>query len=192
MKMKMKIAIALAISILTIQASAKSNVYVGIDAVNSYNDFTLDVNNISAATGTNDSIGFKVKVGTANDNGWRLQAYYLNETYDESIFDATNDTLHEVGMDLIKGFEVTSKFSPFIQVGIGYGWMNVDGYTDSSIDEYSIKVGAGVMYKVTPEVEVIAGYDYQTRKWQDIAVGVDTVSITEDSSKLYVGINYHF
>lgn len=189
--MKKIISIALlGSSILSTQMLA-NDMYVGLDAISSSTTFTLE------ALGTevdadDDAKAFKLKLGTVNDNGFRVQLYYLHETYDIPVFDASNDVLNEIGVDIIQGFEVTPEFSPFIQAGLGYGWMNVDGYTDSSIAEYSLKIGVGVMYKVVESVELIAGVDLEYRRWQDISYGAVTVETSEKSTKLYVGANYRF
>lgn len=177
-------------------AADESNLYVGLDIISSSNTFTVDVAGGSADF-DDDSSAFKLKFGSALSDGWRLQGYFLHETYDETIFDDKNDALNEIGLDLIKGFEVTPEFSPFIQAGIGYGWMDVEGLSESSIKEVSVKIGAGVMYKVTPTFELLAGVDFQVRKWQDIELfipnyGTYTVETSEKSTKLYIGANVHF
>lgn len=189
---KMIIAVTLVTSLMTANAMAENDMYVGLDVITSNNDFTVDVNNLGSASGKLDSAGFKLKLGANASDGWRVQGYYLRETYDLPLFDSTNDALNEIGVDVIKGFEVTPKFSPYIQAGLGFGWMDVVGYSEDSIKEYSLKIGGGVMYKVIPELELLAGVDFQYRGWQDIQVGSYTLSITEKSTKLYAGVNYHF
>lgn len=187
---KIIIGTALAASLITTQVNA--DMYVGLDMLSSGNTFSVDVSGFGSTEVDIDSKAFKLKVGTESNNGWRYQGYYLRETYDQTLFDASNDVLNEVGLDIIKGFEVTPEFSPFIQAGFGFGWMDVVGYTEDSIKEYSLKIGAGVMYKVIPQVELIVGVDLQHRAWQDIQAGTLTQSTTEKSTKLYAGINYHF
>jgi opacity protein-like surface antigen len=181
---------------ITSSLAAESNLYVGLDLINSSNTFEFTAGSFSEEW-DNDSSGFKLKFGSALNDGWRLQGYFLHETYDETIFDDKNDALNEIGLDLIKGFEVTPEFSPFIQAGIGYGWMDVEGLSETSIKEVSVKIGAGVMYKVTPAFELLAGVDFQVRKWQDIELfipnyGTYTVETSEKSTKLYIGANVHF
>jgi len=194
---KIVIAALLGSSIMSTQVLAKDSVYIGLDILTSNNEWTVDASNSAngasaSADFDDDSTGFKLKVGIEGSDGWRFQGYYLGETYDETVFDDTNDYLNEIGVDIIKGFEVTSKFSPFIQVGIGYGWMDVEGYTDDSINAVSMKVGGGAMYKVTENIELLAGIDLQYRKWEDIEIGTVTIETEEESVKLYAGINYHF
>ncbi|MFT5660721.1 MAG: opacity protein-like surface antigen [Sulfurimonas sp.] len=182
---------ALIVSIFTTQAFAGSNTYVGIDMISSGNTLTRD-SSFGSVSADIDSKAFKLKLGVKRNNGWRFQGYYLRETYDIALFDLTNDTLNEIGVDIIKGFEVTPEFSPFIQAGVGVGSMSVTGYAESSILEYNFKVGAGMMYKVIPQLELIAGVDLQYRAWQDIQTGYTIYSTTEKNTKFYAGMNYHF
>lgn len=170
-----------------------SEFYVGLDVFSSNNTFTLE-NSVTGASADVDvdSDGFKLKFGATLNEGWRVQGYYQHETYDETLYDATNDVLNEIGVDVIKGFEVTSEFSPFIQAGLGYGWMDVEGYSDDTVNEVSLKLGAGVMYKITPTFEAIAGIDFQYRNWSDLQIGSTTIEIDEKITKFYIGANIHF
>lgn len=168
-----------------------SQFYAGLDVFTSSNTFTLEANGVSVDA-DDDSDGFKLKFGAALDEGWRVQGYYQHETYDLPIYDSTNDKLSEIGVDVIKGFEVTPEFSPFIQAGLGYGWMDVEGYSDDTANEVSLKVGAGVMYKFAPTFEAIAGVDFQYRNWSNLTVLGTEIEIDETSTKFYVGANIHF
>jgi hypothetical protein len=61
-----------------------------------------------------------------------------------------------------------------------------------TINSFSIKLGAGVMYKITTNFELLAGLDLQARGWEDIAFLTTTIKTSETSSKLYIGVNFHF
>ena len=169
----------------------ESELYVGLDVFASSNTFTLEANGVSVDA-DNDSDGFKLKFGSTLNEGWRVQGYYQRETYDETLYDNKNDVLGEIGVDVIKGFEVTPEFSPFIQAGIGYGWMDIEGYSDDTANEVSLKLGAGVMYKFTPMFEAIAGVDFQYRNWSNLTALGTEIEIDEKSTKLYIGANIHF
>ena len=181
-------------SLLTTSALAEdSGLYVGLDLSTSSNTFSLDnVTTGASADVDDDSDGFKLKFGANLDEGWRVQGYFQHETYDLPVYDNTNDELNEIGVDFIKGFEVTPEFSPFIQAGLGYGWMDVEGYSESTANSVSLKLGAGVMYKITPTFEAIAGIDFQYRNWEDAKILSQTVEIDETSTKFYIGANIHF
>lgn len=181
-------------SLLSTQSLAEgTNVYIGIDAIKSINTFKYESDNYSSATEVkSDSNAAKLKLGWIMENGLRTQIYYLKERYDNELFDTTNDTLTEVGIDFIKDFELSPVLSPFIQVGVGYGWMEIDGYSESTINETNAKIGGGLIFKTTPKLEIITGIDIQYKKWSDRKVGSYTLQTHEDSTRYYVGANYHF
>jgi len=193
--------IVAALSMLSINSwAASSDLYVGVDIFGSKNDFDVEVSGTAYGSGSfdDDSEGLKLKFGALLVNDWRLQGYLQSEKFDDPIFDNTNDHLVEVGLDLIKEFVVSPQFSPFIQGGIGYGVMDLDShyYSDDSIGELNLKLGLGAMFRVTPAVELLAGLDFQWRRWDDIEYydGYDYLKIeTKDSSqRYYVGVNFLF
>ena len=178
----------MATSLFSTQALAEgSGLYLGVDVAQNSNSFDANGNTVDI-----DSGDFKIKFGTVSDSGWRIQGYVQFETYDKTLFDAKNDELLELGVEIIKGFEITPEFSPFIQVGLGFGSMEVEGYSEDSIGSYSLSAGVGVMYKIVPAFEILAGVDYQYRTWQEIDYGFTTLSAKETTTKLYAGANFHF
>ncbi len=188
----------LATTLFSTQALAEgSDMYVGVDILKNSHSLSAEISGYGSGDIDVDSSSFKIKLGTVSDNGWRVQGYLEFITYDETLFDNTNDSLMEFGVDIIKGFEVTPEFSPFIQAGAGFGFMSIEDATEDSISEFSLKVGAGVMYKVVPAFELIAGVDFQYRSWQDLTLydgwgNTATLETTETVTKLYLGANIHF
>ena len=173
-----------------------SNMYVGIDILKNSHTVTKDSSSSASMSKDIDSNSFKIKLGTVSENGWRVQGYLELLTYDTTLFDNTNDTLMEFGLDVIKGFEITPEFTPFIQAGFGFGFMSIEEASEDSISEFSIKIGAGVAYKIVPAFELIAGIDFQYRSWQDVtyidAWDIATLETSEKNTKLYLGANLHF
>ena len=70
--------------------------------------------------------------------------------------------------------------------------MSVTGYQEDSIVSVSFKVGVGVMYKITPTFELLAGVDIQARSWQEVLINTTIIETSEKSTKVYFGTNLHF
>lgn len=144
----------------------------------------------------NDCNDLKFKLGAGEDGGFKGQVTLSFISFDEAVFDGENSDLIEIGFDVIKEFEITKSFYPFLKAGVGFGSMDVEGYEDSSIYEVSFNVGAGVSFKATDNFYLIGGVDYVGRKWQDIEVAgyyvPSTITTTESGFKPYVGLNYKF
>ncbi len=182
----------LSLGLFTTSAVAEeSRFYTGLDLFSSTNTFKEKLGSVSVDV-DDDSDGFKLKLGTVLNEGWRVQGYYQREIYDIPVYDNTNDVLNEIGVDVIKGFEVTPEFNPFLQAGMGLGWMDVEGYSNNTANTLSLKIGAGVMYAFTPTFEAIIGIDLQYRDWEDVETIFGTIELSETTTKLYIGANIHF
>jgi len=188
----------LATTFLSTQALAEgSDMYIGIDILKNTHSITTDISGHGSSSKDFDSNSFKIKLGTVSENGWRVQGYFEALTYDKTLFDDTNDALMEFGVDVIKGFEMTPEFTPYIQVGAGFGSMSIKDASEDSISEFNLKIGVGVAYKIIPAFELIAGADLQYKSWQDLILtdGFGNTTIletTEANTKLYIGGNFHF
>ncbi len=171
---------------------SKVNLFIGLDLFSSNNTYKYENADFPTREPSNDSAGLKFKGGTHISGGWAFQGYYQIENYDNPIYDSTNDDLNEFGVDVIKSFKLESNVSPFILVGLGYGWMDIDGYSEDSATEYSLKIGGGASYKFSSRFEGVVGLDLQQRNWSDIAINNTKFDASETSTKLYLGVNYYF
>jgi opacity protein-like surface antigen len=168
--MKNKILLGLATSSL-VASAALADVYVGVEygAASNTTEEEAELYGYTAnGEIDNNYKDIKLKVGAGEDGGIKVQAYLSFISYDEYIFDNSNKDYTEIGMELIKEFEVNKQFYPFIKGGMGVGVMDVEGYTEDSIAAVSLNLGAGLSFKATENIALIAGVDYMYRKWQDI------------------------
>lgn len=170
---------------------AKKSVYIGADVLTSINSLSQDDFGNESKSNVNSS-AFKVKVGLAYDNGWRFQGYFLSEEYSKALFDTSQRVLNELGIDVIKSFEITPKFAPFIQSGLGYGLMSVSGYSEESIASIGMNIGTGITYKMTKKIELLVGVNLEYRMWEDILFGSAVVQTNQTAMKIHAGMNFHF
>jgi hypothetical protein len=147
------------------------------------------------------SAGIQLVFGALLVYDMRLQGYFQTESFDKPPFDGNNKRLNEFGLDLIKAFPVSKSFSPFIQGGIGYGWMAIDpvNYFNSTVGEFNVKLGAGMIFKVSDSIELLGGLDYEWRHWSNLdrytnflSLNYKTLQTNDTSVRYYVGINYLF
>lgn len=187
-----KIVLATLFASSVISSAAMADVYMGVEYGAANNSTSIDWDSGYSYTGDNNYKDVKFKLGSGADGGVKSQFTLSLISYDETVFDDTNKDLMEFGFDIIKEFEVTPSFYPFVKAGLGIGTMDVEGYTEDSIMSVSFNVGAGVSYKVIDHLYLLAGVDYVARKWQDIEYGTTTVSTTDSAFKPYIGVNYQF
>ena len=182
--------ILLSAGLLSTQALAEeSKMYVGLDIGTSINTFNVD----GGSDIDSDSINFKLKYGYRLDTDLTLQGYYQYESFDDGVYDKpSSNSLNEIGVDLIKSFDKASDFTPFVQVGMGYGLMSVNEFSESSANEFGIKIGGGAIYSLTPEFDLLAGIDLQYRNWTDVVKGSNSFAIDETTIQFYIGSNFNF
>ena len=175
----------------------RATLYIGLDLFGSWNAFDFEAHGDHERPHI-DGSGFKLKFGALLEEGFGLQGYVLGETFDEPLFDYSNDQLFEMGLELTKAFYASPYVFPFIQGGFGFGSMPLDSAyypDDDAIGEYSFKIGAGLLFRIAPQVELLTGIDLQWRTWQDIVYTYPsrTTLTTEDiSQRFYVGANFLF
>ncbi|WP_345989214.1 hypothetical protein WCX18_02300 [Sulfurimonas sp. HSL1-2] len=184
----------------TLSANAwaqRADLYFGLNLFGSENKFDFEANGYHERPSIG-SKGFALKFGAVLYDGWRLQGYLLGELFDEPLFDYSNDELYELGLDVMKTFETYSALMPFIQAGIGSGSMRLDSYyypDDDRINELSLKIGAGLIFRIAPQLELMGGVDFQWRTWQDITYYTPSytkLSTDDNSVRYYGGINFLF
>ena len=196
--MKNKILLGLAASSL-VASAALADVYVGVEYGVASNTTEKEYTGLVNRTYDYDNNykDIKLKVGAGEDGGVKLQGTLSFISYDETSFDKTNKDYIEFGLDLIKEFEVNKQFYPFIKGGMGVGAMDVEGYTEDSILAVSFNLGAGLSFKATDNISLLAGVDYVYRKWQDVEnkfgwLGTVTRSTADSGIKPYIGVNFQF
>ena len=112
-----------------------------------------------------------------------------------------DNNIYGIGIDVIKAFEVTEQFYPFVQVGVSSDWTELEVIpgaisTEDSLSAIAFKAGAGAIYQLADNVEILGGIDFQYRSWQDVEVYDYFTRINleqEDTADiLYLGLNVSF
>ena len=172
--------------------AANAELLVGVE-YSASSSMTL-TNEYSASGNTYDHdfsyqpIMFKVGLGEPGEKYMYL--YYQSTEKDYTEGGAAANPLNEIGYDYVGQFDVGVKnLSPFWQFGAAYGWE--DGvYADAdSRASIALKIGAGASYYVLPQVELVAGANYQYRIYQDVDY-ISTVQSSNDSGvNIFIGVN---
>ena len=176
----------------------RSELYFGVDLFKGYNTYTYDWNTQPNSDLDNDSKGLRLKFGAALEDAWKVQGYLSGEDFKNSNFSlfGSDGNLYELGVDVVKGFSHQNSLTPFILAGASTGSMEVNGYSDDTISSFALKVGVGISYHFTSEIEGIVGIDFKYRTWQKID-GYNGLTYIELETRErifspYLGLNYHF
>ncbi|MDO9208527.1 MAG: hypothetical protein Q7T91_09795 [Sulfuricurvum sp.] len=183
--------IALATLLASGLMAADSGLYLGLDYGKATNTHEFTIGS-SSAEYDNDYSDLKFKIGGGTDGELKFQGYLSKINYDIGVYDNQNNALYEIGFDIIKEFEVTPSFYPFVKGSFGVGRMDTDFTADGYVSELTFNIGAGLSYKAIDHIYILAGVDYIWRRWSDLTNGSITLETSDTALKPYIGMNYKF
>ncbi|OCL88556.1 hypothetical protein AAX26_00237 [Aliarcobacter thereius] len=193
----------LASALLVSSANADSKWYAGIEVGKGSNKTTVK-DSSDEIKEDNNYKDLKFVVGKGTGDNFYVQAYLSSITFDEKPWFSEKDKATELGIEIIKQFKMHEKVYPFLKAGIGFASMKTtDDFVDSNINAGSFTLGAGVDFKATENISIIAGADLNFKKWQDVEVkthhngwisytSTETFETSDKSTRLYLGLNYRF
>ena len=190
MKMK-KLRSTVLASICCLTPVMATDVYMGLDLSGALQTIkggvTADLRETSSTA--------KLKIGFGEDDSFKYQFHLDYVRFNGPIFDDNNQALYETAFDLIKELHAQEDISPYVKLGIGYGFMPIDDASEKNIGEVVTTAGLGISFKTMEELYVVTGFDYTYRFWQDIeymSTASKTLSTKSYGLGLYVGLNYKF
>jgi opacity protein-like surface antigen len=199
---KLVTATAVASALLLTNASADTKWYAGLELGMASNTIKAENSRGGNSDFDNDYKDLKFVVGKGTGDNWYTQLYLSKVTFDDGVcyirsgnvdfcFD---DEMMEIGVEVMKKFEVSNNLLPFIKFGLGVGSRDAEGLDESSISSVGLAIGAGLDFKVNESISLLGGIDFGYRKYQDIEYSWTsyTVETSETYQKLYIGANYRF
>lgn len=180
-------------ALLLTNASADTKWYAGVEVGSASNTTEYESEIYGSVDGDNNYKDIKFVVGKGTGDNWYTQLYLSKITYDEGQWFSDDDEALEIGVEVMKQFKAHEKVYPFLKFGLGVASMDTtSNFVDSSISAVSLTLGAGVDFKVTENISILGGLDYNYKKWQDAESLHDTVSTSDSGTRFYVGANYRF
>ena len=190
MKMK-KLRSAVLASICCLTPAMAADVYMGLDLSGALQTIkggvTSDLRETSSTA--------KLKVGFGEDDSFKYQFRLDYVRFNGPLFDDKHEVLYETSFDFIKEVHAQEDISPYVKLGVGYGFMPIDGASKKRIGEVVTTAGLGISFKTMEALYVVTGFDYTYRFWQDIeymSTASKTLSTKSYGLGLYVGLNYKF
>ncbi|MDY0116699.1 MAG: outer membrane beta-barrel protein [Sulfurimonadaceae bacterium] len=205
--------IILSLMVITSLAIAESDggaMYIGLDVGAANVDRTFELKgggySYKSSTGNDRTTAGSIKVGFGKFEDNRLEVSLQQYTSNsdsgnstETLFNSSNTI--GVGVDyLITMPTVSPIILPFVKLGVNVsraklGFKTTAQYSDEKRDTlYALggTLGAGVAFQITDFLDVLAGYDYTHRQWQEMSSGPLTLKTTDKVQKLYAGLNLRF
>ncbi len=174
-----------------LSTAANADLLVGVE-YNVMSSMTEEDENTAGATAEADFSyqPFMLKVGFGEAGKSYTSIYYQSTELEYDDFGSSTEPFTEIGVDFVRQFDIGVKsVNPLLEFGVGYGWMDGNYANADSRAAVSFKVGGGLSYYVVPQVELVAGVNYQYRMWQDIDTSYTTISTSDSGVNVFVGVN---
>lgn len=172
-------------------AAETGGVSVGVEYLSSRNEFTVDFGTL-AVDQDNDSNAIGINLGFMRNNNGQWFLAYHRESFDSGIYDNNNDALHYFSFGYAHRFPLGTGFAPYIRGSLGSGYMDVSGYSENEASVLGLKIGAGLSYRVVPNIELMGGLDIQSRSWSSVTLNGYEIELSDTSAVASIGLNYYF
>lgn len=151
-----------------------------------------------------DRKAIKVGFGKFQDNRFEigLQQYNSKETSGnatQTLFNSSN--MVAVSIDYIVTIPIINpSVVPFIKIGanlsraeLGFD-VTSKGSGEKKDTLYGLggTAGVGMAFQISKNLEILAGYDFTYREWEDMKNGPFTLKTKDEVQKLYAGFNLRF
>lgn len=179
----------------------KRSIFLGVDYFDGATEITRDISSAGRSKRDFDHSGVRLKFGVQDLNDIRFQAYIkIEELEDDIPALASSGKIYGFGADALFTFPTSSNFTPYILVGMGSNFAELDDagvdYSEDILRAFLLRAGLGGLFKLNKHVELQAGYDFHYRSWEDIEfvdpTGTFNIEQHDVSKTYYIGLNFFF
>ena len=168
---------------------AESTFYVGT----SYGAFSEEFREIDASSSSSVTT-LKVGYGDIKAFAVEFSVDYANNK--SKIFSSSTTTpldsdKYGFNISLLKSFDFNYVL-PFVKVGFGTGYLNIDRTLQDSLTYGSFQMSAGTYIPINNSFDVELGYEVKHTSYQAINTIATKTSYSSVINTAYIGINYRY
>lgn len=172
--------------LLTASLYSEGQMYLGT-SFGTYNEtFNGDIEAVSASNIAT------VKVGYAQRETYGIELSLDYTKNDSNIFSQNDKDRYGLNVNLSKAFDYNIYILPYLKVGMGAGFMDIDRTTDNRLFYGSFNVGGGVLLPVSEHFDFEIGYDYRYTSYEAINLISEKLLYTSNINIAYIGFNVRY
>jgi hypothetical protein len=169
---------------------AEARVYMGM-SVGAFNETfnTIEASNSSAMA--------TLKIGYGDIKAYAVE-FSLDYAYNRSkIFSTSADVSRDgnkygFNVSLLKSFDWDIYVLPFVRVGFGTGFLDIDRELQKNLSYGSFQGALGAFLPISNDFDLELGYEIRGTSYEAINTIVTKTSYGSVSNIAYMGINYRF
>lgn len=162
--------------------------YVGISAGIAEENFTS-----ADATSSSNIINLKLGYGERELYSVAIGIEYLKN--ESKIFSTGVDNDGDkfaFNLELVKAFNLSKYIIPFVNLGFGAGYLEIDRAIDDKISFGSFNLGAGVLIPINDDFDFEFGYKYKSLSYEGLDLIATKEVHTSKSTSPYFGFNVRY
>ncbi len=156
--------------------------------------FNESFNEIEAS---NSSAMATLKIGYGDIKAYAVE-FSIDYAYNRSkIFSTSSDVTRDgnkygFNVSLLKSFDWDIYMLPFVRVGFGTGFLDIDRELQKSLSYGSFQLALGTFLPISNNFDLELGYEMRGTSYEAINTIVTKTSYGSMSNIAYIGINYRF
>lgn len=169
---------------------AESRLFMGVK-VGVFNEIfdTIEAYNSSSIT--------TLKIGYGDLESYAIEFSLDYSPNNSKIFSSSNDIAHDgdkygFSVSLLKSFNLDIYILPFIRIGFGTGFLDIDRELQQSLTYGSFQGALGTFIPVNDDFDLELGYEVRGSSYQAVDKITRNISYGSVSNIAYIGINYRF
>ncbi|WP_456295289.1 hypothetical protein M1D72_01560 [Vibrio sp. AK197] len=189
----------------TVSTEAYKNMSVSVQSLSSSNTFTID-SDWGSTEVDDDSEAYALRLSWYSEDASFCEVCervyfieYMSEEFDLGVYDSDNNNLATFSVGFQEEFSIPAEsiggiegLTPYFQIALGLGFMDISGYSESSASTLSLKGDIGLAYYIQPALRLHMAIGYQGRHWTSVDMSGVELSIDDQSVIGSFGVSYRF
>ncbi len=167
-----------------------SKVYVGLSG-GAYTEVFDDVDASSSASMAS------LKVGYGDRKAYAVEFSVDYAQNNSKVFSTSNEVdkdgnKYGFNVSLLKAFDFDIYALPFVRVGFGSGFLDIDRALQKSLSYGTFQFGLGTFLPLNEHFDVELGYEVRHTSYEAINTIVTNTNYTSKTNTAYFGLNYRY
>lgn len=119
-------------------------------------------------------------------------AYNRSKVFSTSSEVSRDGNKYGFNVSLLKSFDWDIYVLPFVRVGFGTGFLDIDRELQTNLTYGSFQLGLGTYVPISDDFDLELGYEVRSTSYEAINTIVTKTSYDSVSNIAYMGVNYRF
>lgn len=141
---------------------------------------------------TNQGQYLTAKIGYGERDAYAIEFSLDYLENNSAIFSDKDGDKIAFNIELVKAFDFDIYVNPFVKVGFGAGFLQIEREMQDNLSYGSFNAALGVYIPLSEDYDIELGYIYRNNSYQDIDMVTEEISYQSHTNAAYAGFNIRF